>query len=65
MPKQYRNAAVRVVIATGLVVVWVLWYDGPPWAWALLAVYVVVTFGMAALISKKVARMSEDRADDT
>ena len=58
MPKQYRNAAVRVVIATGLVVVWVLWYDGPPWAWALLAVYVV-------LISKKVARMSEDRADDT
>lgn len=56
---QFRNAAIRSAIAAILVLVWTVWYDGPVWAWALLAFYVVATFGIAVLIQKKLSARQE------
>ena len=54
MTHQFRNAAIRCALALVLVIVWVVWYDGPPWAWALLVVYVGFTIGMAYVIERKI-----------
>lgn len=65
MTTQFRNAAIRSALALLLVIVWVVWYDGPPWAWGLLLVYVGFTIGMAYLIERKIqaakARKEEDK----
>lgn len=58
---QYRSAAIRTALAALLVVVWTNWYDGPPWAWALLAVYIVFTFAVAKVISGKIDRAMKER----
>ena len=63
---QLRNAAIRCGLALVLVIVWVGWYDGPPWAWAILLVYIGATVGMAFFIERKI-QAAKDRAkkDDT
>jgi hypothetical protein len=53
MPNQFTSAAIRAGLATILVIVWVVWYDGPPWAWALLVGYIAFTFGIAIFIQRK------------
>lgn len=61
---QYRNAAIRIAIAAVIVAAWVIWYDGPGWAWALLAAYAAFSFGVAHFIQGKVdsalARKEQD-----
>jgi len=63
MTNQFRNAAIRAFIATILAVVWVVWYDGPAWAWLLLVVYIVFTFGIAFVIQRKIDRYTAQPGD--
>lgn len=56
MTNQFRNAAIRCALALVIVIVWVTAYDGPPWAWALLLVYIGFTIGMAVLIERKIRK---------
>lgn len=64
MPNQFTSAAIRAVIATALVVVWVVWYDGPPWAWALLVGYIAFTVGIAFILNRKYHAAMKARKGD-
>jgi hypothetical protein len=65
MTSHLRNALVRSVLVTVLVVGWVLFYDGPSWAWAMLAVYIGCTFGVAMFLQSRMRPAPEkDKSDD-
>ena len=61
MNPHMRNAAIRCVFATIIIAAWVIWYDGPSWAWALLVGYVAFTFGMALFIQRKIQSLQETK----
>ena len=67
MTHQLLNAAIRCVIALILVIVWVVFYEGPPWAWLLLITYVVFTIGMSYVIDRKIqaAKARAQKEDET
>jgi len=63
MSNPYTKAINRAVLATILVLAWVIWFDGPAWAWAILAIYVVFNFALAHMLNSKLAEI-RSRAED-
>ncbi|MGR3503036.1 hypothetical protein [Pseudaestuariivita sp.] len=59
----FRKAVIRSVLATVAIAAWVLFFDGPAFAWALLAFYLLLTWVTAFGLTRWVAKRAE-RDDD-
>ena len=59
MNPHFRNAIIRSGLAIVLVIIWVTQFDGPSWAWAFLAVYIVFSFGAAMFIQRRIEAMTK------
>ena len=65
----YGRAITRSLIAVIIVGAWIIWYEGPQWAWFLLAFYVAFTFSLAAFMENRVqkkiaAKQAAQEADE-